>query len=277
MARTMYWGVGQDNPTWGDGRGVSDSLDLASSMGRDPATNRDFGAYSTRVGRGQKVGTTNAPTIRSGATENLATLMSGDPSGGYSDKLQQMLSGEFGPTDPSYQWRFNQGQQAVERSAAARGLLGSGNAAIELQQYGQGAASQEYGAQFSRIAQAMGLEENAFQQSYGQSSQTSASVAMNQLAQRKNEFNTQQETANNTDAAFLQMLQSGGGFGGQRTAAVTAPSNYSSTNAYPGGTAPIDMMSGYSGGYADQSVTGGQSFGNISNSSGDLVAAWGGE
>jgi hypothetical protein len=74
-----------------------------------------------------------------------------DPSTFYKDKLQQMSSGEFNSNDPSYKWRFQQGQQAVERSLAAKGFLGSGNAAIELQQYGQGAASQEYGAQFDRM------------------------------------------------------------------------------------------------------------------------------
>lgn len=74
-----------------------------------------------------------------------------DPSNVYRSKLQQMTMGKFSPDDPSYKWRFDQGQQAVERSLAAKGLLNSGNAAIELQQYGQGAASQEYAAQFDRL------------------------------------------------------------------------------------------------------------------------------
>jgi hypothetical protein len=78
-----------------------------------------------------------------------------DPSNVYLSKLQQMTMGEFSPDDPSYKWRFEQGQQAVERSLAARGLLNSGNAAIELQQYGQGAASQEYAAQFDRLLRAL--------------------------------------------------------------------------------------------------------------------------
>lgn len=77
--------------------------------------------------------------------------MTNDPSNFYRDKLQAMSTGEFNSSDPSYQWRFQQGQQATERSLAAKGLLNSGNAAIELQNYGQGAASQEYGAQFDRM------------------------------------------------------------------------------------------------------------------------------
>jgi hypothetical protein len=74
-----------------------------------------------------------------------------DPSNFYRSKLQAMSQGEFNPDDPSYEWRFQQGQQAAERSLAAKGLLNSGNAAIELQNYGQQAASQEYGAQFDRM------------------------------------------------------------------------------------------------------------------------------
>lgn len=79
-----------------------------------------------------------------------------DPNDPYAGMLKKMLvDGEFSTSDPSYKWRFEQGQQAVERSLGARGLLDSGNAAIELQKYGQGAASTEYQAQFERLLGAM--------------------------------------------------------------------------------------------------------------------------
>jgi hypothetical protein len=94
-------------------------------------------------------------------------MRQGSPSDFYQQKLQAMSSGEFSPDDPSYQFRFQQGQQAAERSLAARGLLNSGNAAIELQQYGQGAASQEYGAQFSRMLQGLQGVEGAYNQQMG--------------------------------------------------------------------------------------------------------------
>ena len=71
----------------------------------------------------------------------------------FSQKLAQMSTGQFAPDDPSYQWRLQQGQQAVERSGAAKGMLGSGNILTALTDYGQGAASSEYGAQFSRMLQ----------------------------------------------------------------------------------------------------------------------------
>ena len=52
--------------------------------------------------------------------------------------------------DPGYGFRFEQGQKALERSAAARGGLISGNTGGALQQYGQNMASQEYQNAFNR-------------------------------------------------------------------------------------------------------------------------------
>ena len=52
--------------------------------------------------------------------------------------------------DPGYAFRFQQGQKALERSAAARGGLISGNTGGALQQFGQGLASQEYQNAYNR-------------------------------------------------------------------------------------------------------------------------------
>jgi hypothetical protein len=52
--------------------------------------------------------------------------------------------------DPGYGFRLAQGQKALERSAAARGGLISGNTGGALQQFGQGLASQEYQNAFNR-------------------------------------------------------------------------------------------------------------------------------
>jgi hypothetical protein len=56
-------------------------------------------------------------------------------------------------TDPSYQWRLDQGSQALQRSAAAKGGLQSGGFMKDLTNYAQGAASQEYGNAFNRYMQ----------------------------------------------------------------------------------------------------------------------------
>lgn len=54
---------------------------------------------------------------------------------------------------PAYKARFAAGQQAVESSGAARGLLDSGALGVELAQYGQRTAADEYQAEFARLAQ----------------------------------------------------------------------------------------------------------------------------
>lgn len=53
--------------------------------------------------------------------------------------------------DPGYQFRLDQGQQALERSAAARGGLLSGGALKDTTAYAQGMASQEYGNAYNRF------------------------------------------------------------------------------------------------------------------------------
>jgi hypothetical protein len=52
--------------------------------------------------------------------------------------------------DPSYQFRLNQGQQALERSGAARGVTNTGGNLRDILDYGQNAASQEYGNIYNR-------------------------------------------------------------------------------------------------------------------------------
>ena len=122
---------------------------------------------------------------RSGAADKLSQFAGGeDPSEVFRNKLTQMTMGQFSPDDPSYKWRFDQGQQAVERSLGARGLLNSGNAAIELQQYGQGAASQEYGLQFNRLLQGMSGVENSYNGQFNRLAQL-AGISLDPAASAK--------------------------------------------------------------------------------------------
>lgn len=84
----------------------------------------------------------------------------------YDQRLQQMMLGSFAPDDPSYQWRVDQGTANLARSQAAKGMLGSGNMAAELLSFGQGMASQEYGAQFNRLLQASAAATNQYATAY---------------------------------------------------------------------------------------------------------------
>jgi hypothetical protein len=54
--------------------------------------------------------------------------------------------------DPSYQFRLNQGEGALQSSAAARGGLLNGGTLKAISDYGQNAASQEYASAYNRYA-----------------------------------------------------------------------------------------------------------------------------
>ena len=76
--------------------------------------------------------------------------------GQYQNQLNQLLQ------DPSkvqqtggYQFAVDQGNQAINRSAAAKGMLNSGNVLAELDKYGQGMGAQQYDTETNRLAQLM--------------------------------------------------------------------------------------------------------------------------
>jgi hypothetical protein len=83
----------------------------------------------------------------------------------------QRLAGEYGlngqrqnsqfEESPGYEFRLQQGVQAAERSAAARGLLGSGATMKAVQRYGEGLAASEYGDYWNRLAGLAGVGQAA--------------------------------------------------------------------------------------------------------------------
>ena len=54
--------------------------------------------------------------------------------------------------DPAGQWAMQQGQQAVDRSLAAKHQTASGNALTELTQWGQGLANQQYNSRLGQLS-----------------------------------------------------------------------------------------------------------------------------
>lgn len=63
--------------------------------------------------------------------------------------------------DPGYQFRVDEGQRALERSAAARGGLASGKAIKDTIRFGQGMGSQEFGNSFNRLMSVAGMGQTA--------------------------------------------------------------------------------------------------------------------
>lgn len=68
---------------------------------------------------------------------------------------------------PGYQFRLDEGQKALERSAAARGMLNSGATGKALLRYGQDYASNEYNTFLNRLSTAAGAGQVASQNAAG--------------------------------------------------------------------------------------------------------------
>lgn len=79
-------------------------------------------------------------------------------------------------SDPGYQYALDQSQQAIERSAAARGGLASGNTLTALQRNAIGLADQNYGNWWNRQAGLAGVGQSATNQLAGFGAQTSANI-----------------------------------------------------------------------------------------------------
>lgn len=76
------------------------------------------------------------------------------------NQMQNLLSGgEVTPEmmGPGYQFRFDQGQNALGNMLNRTGMKRSGRAMKEAMRFGQGQASNEYGNYFARLMQMSGL------------------------------------------------------------------------------------------------------------------------
>lgn len=69
--------------------------------------------------------------------------------------------------DPGYQFQLQEGLNAIQNSAAARGGLESGRAMKEMQRYGQGLADQTYNQWYGRRAGEFGSYANRLGSQYG--------------------------------------------------------------------------------------------------------------
>jgi hypothetical protein len=94
--------------------------------------------------------------------------LEGGHGGGPTGNLGAMSGGNWqAGMDPSYEFRFKEGQKALERSAASRGTLLTGGTLKALASFGQGLASTEFGNIFNRNYQLANLGLNAAGQAAG--------------------------------------------------------------------------------------------------------------
>lgn len=77
--------------------------------------------------------------------------------GQYQGQLSRLMSDpNYIFSDPSYQFRFKGGMDALSRGEAKGGMFGSGNMGYDLINYGQGFASTEFQNEEQRLAQLAG-------------------------------------------------------------------------------------------------------------------------
>ena len=150
----------------------------------------------------------NQPTNQAGGT--IPTIYAGGTLPGTttagSQMMQDMLTPgyQFNSSDPSYQFRMQQGAGALASSKAASGLLNSGNAATALMDYGQQSASQEYAAQFGRAQTQNAAQMANNQQQFSDQTTNNAAwmqaqqqVFADQTTNQSNQFQQQQQQFTN--------------------------------------------------------------------------------
>jgi len=114
-------------------------------------------AYNPKYGRyyaGQNI--TDVENMMGAEMQRQQQIAEGSNFRPYQNQLNNLLR------DPSkvqqtagYQFALDQGNQSINRSAAAKGMLNSGNVLAELAKYGQGMASQQYDTETNRLASLM--------------------------------------------------------------------------------------------------------------------------
>ena len=135
-------------------KGISNKFDpsntrLASLMSQGSGQlNNPFDSYLASKGVSNKFDSSNT---------RLASLMkqgSGQLNNPFDSYLASkgLAGGKFDTTNPAYQFQLKQGQQALDRSSAARGMGYSGAQMKASQEYGQGLASQQYDKEYNRAS-----------------------------------------------------------------------------------------------------------------------------
>lgn len=97
-------------------------------------------------------------------SQDIATKITDEPLTGYTAEEVTNQLEEL----PEYQFQLTQGLKAMERTQAAKGILQSGRAALQAQEFGQGLAQNVYSGHLSRLAQLSGISMPVTQQGLGQ-------------------------------------------------------------------------------------------------------------
>ncbi len=139
--------------------------------------------------------------------------------------FNQTYTGQDIYDDPSYQFRLNEGLDAVQSGAAAQGGLLSGATLKALQGYGQDMASQEFGNaynrfnadqtnRYNRLSNIVGIGQNAAAQQGNAGMQTAQAVANNTMSGANAQAAGQIAAGNKTANIFGSVVGAATGVGG---------------------------------------------------------------
>lgn len=132
---------------------------------------------------------------------------------------------------PGYDFRMQQGQEAIQSAAGLRGGINSGRTAQDLMGFGQGIASQEYGNYLNRLAGMtdMGMSAAGGQANAATNANTGAASAYSNLGNAQSAGSIGQANAWNgalgNIGGIMQYQKNMGGGGG----------NFLGNLAFPGG------------------------------------------
>ena len=153
-----HWDVAQGGFLGAGGQIIDKPTETGGVL--DPAKQGKMGAGGGGMGGGGMGG---------GAQPGPGGTYGGAPAFTYEDFVPP--SYEEAMADPGYQFSLREGADAIQRSAAAQGLLRSSGTLKGLIDYGQDRATQQYGDVYNRAAQTFatnyGIAKDEFAPQYG--------------------------------------------------------------------------------------------------------------
>jgi hypothetical protein len=188
------------------------------------------------------------------ATNRMQELygIGGQPTAaGYGSYAQPFSMADY-QADPGYAFRVQQGQQAIDRSAAAQAGLQSGSALKAAARFGQEMGSQEYGNAYNRFLQQRELQMRSLQGLASPGSSMAASGAQLGVQSGQNIANTMMQGAQAMGQGIEQAGQARassymGGASALSGALQSIPQNYMMYNMmsrYGGGSQPYAGFQG---------------------------------
>ncbi len=163
---------------------------------------------------------------------------------------------------PGYQWAVGQGVNALDRSAASKGMLMSGAQTKALTTFGQGLADQTYQQYINNLARTSALGESAAAQTGGFGMQAANQMGQSYMAGGQAQAQGVYNAYNARQSAYQNQMQNAFGMGGMGmyglTRAIPGVMNYLNQ---PGGTYPnwSPTLAGYD--MQDYSLNPGQYYG----------------